>query len=259
MSKEKRKTVGLALGSGGARGLAHIGVLKVFERHQIPVDYIAGSSMGSLIGSLFASGIEPAMLEKLALNLKRKYWLDFTVPGMGFVNGEKIKEIIRLLTKNQCIEDLNIPLAIVATDIEARERVIFKKDSIADAVRASISIPGIFVPERLDGKLLIDGGVIERVPISVVKEMGADVVIAVDVVQSNQYNVRISTIFDVIAQTIDVMEQEIFRHRKSHADIMICPNVGKYSVTSFTNIDEIILEGERAAEEQIEHIKKWLG
>ncbi|MBO8171079.1 MAG: patatin-like phospholipase family protein [Bacillaceae bacterium] len=249
--------VGLALGSGGARGLAHIGVLKVLERHQIPVHMMAGSSMGSLIGAFYACGLDPDMLEKLALNLKRKHWMDVTVPGMGFINGNKIKDMIRMLTRGKNIEDLDIPFAVVATDIESRERVVFRRGPIADAVRASISIPGIFVPERIDGRLLVDGGVIDRVPISVVKDMGADIVLAVDVAM-NTATFKISTIFDVIAQTIDVMEQEIFRHRVADADVMIRPDVGNYSATSYTNLDKIIDEGERAAESVIDQIKEHI-
>src|SRR5690606_27703270 len=138
------------------------------------------------------------------------YWLDYTVPKMGFVTGEKIKEMVRILTHGKHIEQLNIPLAIVATDLEKGERVVFTQGPVAQAVRASISIPGIFVPEEVDGKLLVDGGVIDRVPITVAKDLGADVVIGVDVGMIAT-ETKLTSIFDVIAQTIQVMEREIFR------------------------------------------------
>ncbi|MCF6095042.1 patatin-like phospholipase family protein [Microaerobacter geothermalis] len=254
--------IGLALGAGGARGFAHIGVLKVLLDHQIPIDFIAGSSIGSLVAVLYANDLDLKMLEKLAVHLKRKHWLDLTVPKMGFVQGEKIKELIRLLTHGKHIEDLSIPISVVATDLENGERVIFDKGSIERAVRASISIPGIFVPERVDGRLLVDGGVIDRVPITVAKDMGADLVIAVDVGPS-EAKMGIESIFDVISRTIDIMGMEIFRTHILNADFLIRPEVGSYSSTDFNHIQEIISLGEVAALETVESIKEridqWKG
>jgi len=254
----KKPTVGLALGSGGARGFAHIGVLKVFEAHGIQCDLLAGSSMGSLIAALYANGIEPHMMEKLAMNLKRKHWLDVIVPNLGFVAGDKIKQLIRLLTHGKKIEELDKELAIVATDIETGERVVFREGPVDQAVRASISIPGIFVPERVGDRLLVDGGVIDRVPITVVREMGADIVIAIDVAQFDT-KMKVASIFDVIAQTIDVMEREILRHRMLSANLVIRPNVGHYSSISYNGIEEIIAEGERTALEHVDEIKQLIG
>jgi NTE family protein len=249
-----RPKIGLALGSGGARGMAHIGVIKVLEEERIPIDYVVGSSMGSLIGAFYAIGMKPEMMVKLAVNLKRKYWIDFTVPKMGFVAGEKVKEMVRILTHGKNIEELPIPLSIVATDIIKGERVVFTEGPISQAVRASISIPGIFVPEMFEGKLLVDGGVIDRVPITVARDMGADLVIGVDV-GVKTYNVKVGSIFDVIAQTIEVMEKEIFKHRIVEADVMIGPMVDEYSATAFTQIEELIEAGEKAAKMAIAEIK----
>ncbi|USG67730.1 patatin-like phospholipase family protein [Brevibacillus ruminantium] len=257
MEKKKKPTIGLALGSGGARGFAHIGVLKVFKAHGIEVDMLAGSSMGSLIGAVYANGIDPEMLEKLALNLKRKHWLDLTVPSLGFVTGEKIKQLVRLLTHGKLIEELEKELAIVATDIETGERVVFRSGPVDQAVRASISIPGIFVPERIGDRLLVDGGVIDRVPITVIRDMGADLVIAVDVALFDT-PMKVTSIFDVIAQTIDVMEREILRHRILAADLVIRPDVGHYSSIAYTGVEEIIALGEQAALQHIEYIQKMI-
>ncbi|UFJ42066.1 patatin-like phospholipase family protein [Brevibacillus humidisoli] len=257
MEAKQRPKVGLALGAGGARGLAHIGVLKAFEDRHVPVDFVAGSSMGSFIGALYANGIQPHMMEKLALHLKRKHWLDITVPNLGFVAGEKVKQLIQLLTHGKKIEELKIPLAVVATDIETGERVVFREGPIDQAVRASISIPGIFVPERVGDRLLVDGGVIDRVPITVAREMGADIVIAVDVAQFD-VKIEVNSIFDVIAQTIDVMEREILRHRMLSADMVIRPNVGHYSSIAYSGVAEIIAEGERMALEHVEQIKQLM-
>lgn len=252
-----RPKVGLALGSGGARGLAHIGVIKVLKENHIPIDYIAGSSMGSLIGAVVANNNDIYMIEKLAINLKRKHWLDLTVPKLGFVTGDKIKDLIRILTHGKNIEELAIPLGIVATDVENGEKVVFREGPVAEAVRASISIPGIFVPERINDRLLVDGGVIERVPVNTIKEMGADIVIAVDVgLQDAKMNV--TSIIDVISQSIDIMEREIYRQKILAADYVIRPNVGHISSISFTNVEEIINEGYRKATESIEEIKELI-
>lgn len=257
VATKRKPLVGLALGSGGARGFAHIGVLKVLEAHGIKIDLLAGSSMGSLIAAVYANGIAPYMMGKLAMNLRRKHLVDLTVPSMGFVTGDKIKQLIQLLTHGKRIEELQIPLAIVATDIEIGERVVFREGPVDQAVRASISIPGIFVPERVDGRLLVDGGVIDRVPVTVLRDMGADIVIAVDVAQLDT-SMKISSIFDVIVQTIDVMEREIFRSRILTADLVIRPDVGHYSSIAYSGVEEIIDRGESAATEHIERILEMI-
>jgi NTE family protein len=252
--------IGLALGSGGARGFAHLGVIKVLSEQNIPINLIAGSSMGALVASFYATGHPIDRLYKLAIAFKRKYYLDFTVPKMGFIAGNRVKELVKVFTQGKNIEELNIPLAIVATDLVNGEKVVFKKGPIADAVRASISIPGIFIPEKMDGRLLVDGGVIDRVPVSVVREMGADIIIAVDV-SHVKVNEEITSIFDVILQSIDIMQDELVKHREIASDIMIRPHVENYSSRAFTNIEEIIKIGEEEAElllpTILEFIEKW--
>ena len=244
--------IGLALGSGGARGFAHLGVLKVLRDEGIPIDFIAGSSMGALVGCFYASGLSIERMVQFALAFKRKYYLDFTVPKMGFISGNRLKELIRLFTHRKTFEELDIPVAVVATDLNEGKKVIFKEGSVADAVKASISIPGIFVPEKIDGKLLVDGGVIDRVPVSVVKEMGADIVIAVDVSHVKR-NEDITSIYDVIMQSLDIMQDELVHHREIASDVMIRPHVEQYSSRAFTNIKEIIDIGEQ---ETLKHIVK---
>ncbi|WP_028782668.1 patatin-like phospholipase family protein [Thalassobacillus devorans] len=253
----KRPTIGLALGSGGARGFAHLGVLKALHDHHIPVDLIAGSSMGALVGSFYAAGQKIEDLYKLAATFKRKYYLDFTVPKMGFIQGKRIKEYIRLFTYHKNIEDFVIPMGVVATDLFAGTKRVFMTGNASDAVRASISIPGIFVPEKLDGRLYIDGGVIDRVPASVAKEMGADLVVAVDCAQFSG-DADINSIYDVITQSIDIMQDELVTHLGVSADVMIQPDVSRFSTRAFTDIKEIIEEGEKAATAQISNIKGLL-
>ncbi|CAG9619827.1 patatin-like phospholipase family protein [Sutcliffiella rhizosphaerae] len=253
----KEPKIGVALGSGGARGFAHLGALKVLREENIPVDLIAGSSMGALVGSFYAMGHDMERLYKIATAFKRKYYLDFTVPKMGFVNGNRVKELIRMFTQNKNIEDLDIPLSIVTTDLEKAEKVILTHGPISEAVRASISIPGIFVPEKLNGRLLVDGGVVDRVPVSVARDMGADIIIAIDVSQVKT-NEPVDSIFDVILQTIDIMQNELVKKSELEADIMIRPPVAHYSSRAFTNIEEIIRIGENATRLQIPLIRKSL-
>ncbi len=249
--------IGLALGSGGARGFAHLGVIKVLKEAGISIDMIAGSSMGALVGSFYAAGSDIERLYRLSKAFKRKYYLDFTVPKMGFVAGKKVKELIRVFTYNKRIEELDIPLAIVATDIKKGEKVVFQSGPIADAVRASISIPGIFVPEKIGDRLLVDGGVIDRVPVSVVRSMGADLVIAVDV-SNVKKEIEITSIYDVIMQSLDILQMELTESRKLSSDVMIRPHVENYNSKSFTNINEIITIGEEEARLNIDKIKQCI-
>ncbi|BCJ85138.1 patatin-like phospholipase family protein [Effusibacillus dendaii] len=254
--------IGLALGAGGARGFAHVGVLQVFEENGIPVDALAGSSMGSLVAAFYASGMETKYMEMLAVNLKRKHWIDFTIPKIGFVSGNKITEMLKLLTKGMHIENARIPLAIVATDIEKGERVIFHEGPMYQAVRASISIPGVFVPYPYRDRLLVDGGVIDRVPITPCRELGVDLVIAVDVGLYDQ-ELQVKSIFDVFFQSIEIMEREILKTRILDASHVIRPDVGHISSTAFTQIEECIERGRQAALEAVEPIRqlieKWKG
>ncbi|MEH7502445.1 patatin-like phospholipase family protein [Neobacillus drentensis] len=254
--------IGLALGSGGARGFAHLGVIKALIDAGIPIHLIAGSSMGALVASFYGAGIDMDRLYKLSTAFKRKYFLDFTVPKMGFISGKKVKEFIKVFTHGKNIEELSIPIGIVATDLLTGEKVVFQTGSVADAVRASISIPGIFVPEKYNGRILVDGGVSDRVPVSVAKEMGADIVIAVDVSRVKR-NAEITSIYDVIMQSIDIMQAEIINNREIAASVMIRPPVEIYSSRAFTNIDEIINLGEEEAKKHIKQIQtvieQWKG
>lgn len=252
-----RPKIGLALGSGGARGFAHLGVIKVLKEAGIPIDMVAGSSMGALVACFYGAGLDIERLYKISSAFKRKYYLDFTVPKMGFIAGKRVKDLIRMFTHGKNIEELDIPIGIVATDLMTGEKVVFTKGSIADAVRASISIPGIFVPEKLNGRLLVDGGVVDRVPVSVVKDMGADLVIAVDV-SHVKTNSEVTSIFDVIMQSLDIMQMELVNHRVIASDVIIRPRVDKYSSRAFTNIEEIISIGEEEARNQIDKIKDMI-
>ena len=181
--KKKGLKIGLALGGGSARGLAHIGVIQVLQAYGIPIDIIAGTSIGSLVGSLYAAGDSIENMEKAVLLLNKRKMLslmDFTIPRSGLIRGNRIeKMLIDWGLEDKTFDELNIPFAAVATDIESGERVILHQGKVADAVRASISIPGIFIPVKYDDRYLVDGGVVDPVPVDLAKKMGADIIIAV--------------------------------------------------------------------------------
>lgn len=249
--------IALALGSGGARGFAHVGVLKVLQEEGIPIDMIAGSSIGALVGSVYSSGRDIGRMYRLARYFKRKYYLDFQIQKMGIIAGDRIKELIGLICNHRNIEDLDIPVAIVATDLLTGEKVVFASGDIATAVRASISIPGIFVPERFNDKLLVDGGLIERIPVAIAKNMGADIVIGVDVSAIKKFP-KIKTLYDVIWQSIDILQYESIQSRELASDVMLMPKVMEYDSKSFTQLEDIMRAGEEETREKIEIIKQCI-
>jgi NTE family protein len=252
-----RPKIGIALSAGAARGFAHLGVLRILQEENIPIDYIAGSSMGSFIGALYANGLDLDMVEQLAIHLDRKSWVDMMLPGLGFISGKKVQELTRLLTHQKNLEDLAIPLAVVTTDLLTGESVVFQTGPIADAVRASISVPGVFEPVPYGDKLLVDGGVADRLPIAVVQKMGADFVIAVDVL-SQAKEVQVSSAIDVIAQAITIMERQILSTQIITADFTILPEVGDISPTAFQRAEECIRRGEEAIRPRIAQLKEKL-
>lgn len=249
--------VGLALGAGAARGLAHLGVLKVFERHGIIPSFIAGSSMGALIGGLYACGIKPDYLVSFANELSVKSWLDLTLPRSGFISGHRVEALIKMLSKDRSFEEVPISFAAVATDIEQGEPVILKSGKLAPAIHASLSIPVIFKPVTIEGKLLVDGGVVDQVPVSVVANMGADIIVAVDVNRYTCYQ-PIKNVFDIMFQTLDIIAKKILSPSLINAHILIQPKVGHIGRSHFYRVEELVEEGERAAEESISMLKTLL-
>ena len=180
--KWKSGRIGLALGGGSARGWAHIGVIKALTEAGIHIDYVAGTSIGAVVGSVYASG-RIATLEDVALQLDWKKvvnLLDIVFPKSGIIDGNKITEFIREQVKTKTIEELPLPFAAVSTDLATGREVVIREGDIIEAVRASVSVPGVFTPISRAGLFLLDGGLVNPVPVSVVREMGADFVIAVD-------------------------------------------------------------------------------
>lgn len=248
-----RPMVGVALGSGGARGFAHVGVLKALEQHHVPIDVVSGSSMGALVAAFYATGMRPSFMEQLAVTLRWRHWVDLTVPKMGMISGEKVQQLIHLLTRGLPVDRAEKPLAIVATDLLAKERYVFRTEPIADAVRASVAIPGVFVPFVKDGRVYVDGGVVDRVPIEAARDLGADIVIGVDV-SSRQRERPPQGIVDVILQTLDLMQDEVYKTRAKTADIYVEPDLSSVGSSQFHKANEAIELGYQAAVNSMEQI-----
>ncbi|HHY47510.1 MAG TPA: patatin family protein [Firmicutes bacterium] len=252
--------VGIALSAGSARGIAHIGVLKVLTEAGVPIDCIAGTSAGAVIGGIYAATLNLNLMERLACHIKWDILVDLCVPRLGLVSGEKIKEFLRLLTHDKTFAELAIPFAAVACDLEEGTEVVLREGPVAEAIRASISIPGIAVPVRLGGRLLVDGAVLNRVPVNAVRAMGADYVIACNLTgRAGRARVRVENIFDVITTAIELMEMEILKGKIVEADIVISPDVGDIGPTRLDMAPELIKRGEEATREALPRILEEIG
>ncbi|MDR1616378.1 MAG: patatin-like phospholipase family protein [Syntrophomonadaceae bacterium] len=255
---ENRPKIGVALGSGSARGLAHIGVLQVLTENSIPVDLIAGCSMGAMVGGIYATGADMKMLGKMAENIDAKMFFDISYPRMGFIAGEKVKKLLSLLTKNKNFEDLDIPFYAVATDLISGQRVVLNEGSVMEAIRASISIPGVFQPVKKDGMVLVDGAVTDLLPIEVAKSHGADIIIAVEVNYTHSKETEINSILDVLMTSLDIMQRVQFDLVEPKADILLKPKVGHFAPWDFGSVKQLIDLGRAETEPYIMKIKEML-
>ncbi|MFI5350826.1 MAG: patatin-like phospholipase family protein [Elusimicrobiota bacterium] len=283
--------VGLALGTGAALGHATIGVLKVFKREGIPVDMIAGTSMGSLIAGCYAAGYEPEEIEQMAIRIDKSwvyenlFW-DLTVMRSGIFQGETLLRFIRTYMGSREFSDMDIPFACVAADIETGEEVVLKSGRVAEAIRSSCGLPIIFVPFHLNGRYLVDGGLVNPVPTRVLADLGADILIAVNLTMpagdrphshSGAYAQKPARarpvsleslrdaatpqllknphIFDVFFNMIYTMEYEVAQSRLEMAHVVLHPDLKGFSWTELHRAQEIIRAGERAAEEALPRIK----
>lgn len=250
--------VALVLGAGSARGLAHIGVLQVLLEHEIPFDLIVGSSMGAMVGAIYACGADIYMLDKMVEYMNTRILFDVGVPRLGFIAGNRVTEFLNLLTKKKSFDDLNMPVAVVATDLISGQRVIITEGQVTEAVRASISLPGIFAPVQKDGMVLVDGAVSDRLPVEVAHELGADLVLAVDVTFGPGRKTTINNTMDVILTSLDIMSKHHFDTVLTGADILIQPEVGQISPKEFDRSREAIDMGRIATEAKIDEIRNLI-
>lgn len=247
----------LVLGGGGARGFAHIGVLQVLKEAGIKVSGIVGTSMGALIGSTYAAGTDLYYLGQLVEYFHWEDLIDFHLPTLGLIDGSKVKAVIDLLTKGKSFEELPIEFWAVATDLFTGEEVVFKNGPLASAVRASISIPGVFTPVNLDGRTLVDGGVVAGVPVSVARQLNGDITVAVNVgFDHTQHEVR--NIFDVMAKVLDIMGNALDSRQILQADLIITPQLGSIGTLHFYKAKECLEIGRKAAEQIVPDLKKQI-
>jgi NTE family protein len=251
--------IALVLGGGAARGFAHVGVIRVLEKEKIPIDMIIGTSVGSLVGAIYASERDSFQLEWIAFKIREEDIFDFSIISskMGPVQGKKLEEFIGTTLKVKNLEDLKLPLYPVATDLYTGRTIVLEKGSIARAVRASSSIPGIFVPVKFSDMMLVDGGVTNNLPIEIARQKGADIVIAVNVSQDVK-PIQINSVIDVILQSVDIMGKELLSYKKQGADVLIEPRVGEIGMLDFTQKKKCIEEGMKAARAALPSIKQRL-
>lgn len=249
--------VALVLGAGASKGFAHIGVLKVLESNGIPIHMIIGTSAGSFVGSLYAYGFNAFQLQKMSFSIEEGDIIDLTIPDNGFIKGEKLQEYINNTIKNTPIERLKIPFYAVATDIQTGQEIVFGKGNTGTAVRASCSIPGIFMPVKIDNRIYVDGGVVSPVAVDAARSLGADVVIAVDI-SSDADRKQPEGIIETILQSINIMYSKLASIQESRADVVIKPRVGYISSNDFSKRHDAVLEGEKAATEALPAIQNIL-
>lgn len=270
---KKRKKVGVALSGGGSKGIAHIGVLKVLEDYGIPIDFISGTSIGSVIGSLYCAGYTTNQLEELFTGDTREWknLFDYTFPKHGLIKGKKIEKFLEEELKDIQFKDLKIPLYITSFDIIEKQEIIFNKGSVSKAVRASISIPGMIVPVENNNRVLVDGGVIDPIPTEVLKKAGADIVIAVNVNErkikkpkfdravDKKRKRKIPGIWEIASKSFKVMAYEIYQYdlTKKGIDFVINISLKNKDMMKFSKKAnrKAIKEGETAAKKSLDEIK----
>jgi NTE family protein len=254
----KLPKVGLALGGGFARGLAHIGVLRVLEEEKVPIDFIAGTSVGSVIGAAYASGICGKELEEVAAIVRFKDFSRWTFSRFGLFSNDKMATFLRKVLRCKTFEELRIPLAIAATDIITGEPAVFTKGELVDPVRASCAYPGMFQPVRIEGRLLVDGLLAHAVPALPLRDMGAERVISVYLAAHWVKPGGPRHVFDVIGQCFSIAQARMCGPWQTASDVIITPEIGEFAYDDFVRARELIRAGETAARAALPQIRQWL-
>jgi NTE family protein len=257
----KPPVVALVLGSGAARGFAHIGVIKALEAQGIRPNVVLGSSAGSVIAALYASGYSGLELNRIGLNLDEAALADWAYPFAGrfggLIKGDALQSMVNREVQNRPIEQMTMPLGIVATDLQSGKGILFRRGDTGLAVRASCAVPGIFQPAVIQGREYVDGGLVAPVPVRYAQEMGANFVIAVNI-SSDTSSFNASGTLGLLQQTISIMQQNINQYELARADIVITPQLKQMGSTDFRARNAAILAGELAAQEKITEIKEKL-
>src|SRR3989338_9192073 len=247
--------IALVLGGGAVRGFAHIGVIKVLEAQGIVPDMVVGTSAGSVVGVLYAAGYSGFELQKIAFRLDEDTVGDWIIPDRGFIKGEALQNYVNKAVQNRPIEKLCKPFAAGATDLHSGEMVVFRRGNAGQAVRASSSVPGVFQTVTISGHDYVDGGLSSPVPVKVARDLGADVVIAVDISAKPKY-AKIEGFTDILLQTFAIMGQSISARELADADVVIRPETGSFGSGDFTRKHQAILEGEKAAQALLSLIRQ---
>ncbi|MHB9019839.1 MAG: patatin-like phospholipase family protein [Minisyncoccota bacterium] len=259
MIRSKRPKIGLALGSGGSKGLAHIGIIKVLEKNNIPIDFIAGSSIGAMVGGFYATGLNIKRIEEIALDTSWRDLISLIDPHLkqGLIGGEKVKTFIDKYINGKQFKDCKIPFIAVATDLKTGDIVVLNKGDLSSAIRASISIPLVFKPIELNNRVLVDGGLSAPVPVEIVRKMGADLVIAVNLDKHYHDGDWKPGWYDVMNDSLSILRHHLATSNVSTADMAIDVNIDTYWY-QFTNGQDKISAGEKAMEKTLPQLKELI-
>lgn len=243
--------IGVALGGGSARGFAHIGVLKALEQAGVKPEVIVGTSAGSLVGAFYAAGFTPWQIEEVALRIREVDVADFASANKrGMLAGDALWRVVNDFLKGARIEQLKMRYAAVTTDLKTGDLQVLRQGPVADAVRASCSIPGVFVPREMGGRELVDGGLVSPLPVKVTRQLGCDMVLAVDVAARPRRS-EFSGLYEVILQSFEIMGRALADQESATADLVIRPDTGLYASSDFTVRKEMIQVGYEAMQRQM--------
>jgi NTE family protein len=257
-SSPRRPTLGLALGGGFARGISHIGVLKVLEEENIPVEYVAGTSVGAIIGAAYCGGMTAAEMAEMGRALRLADFARLTLSRYGFYDTDRMVRFFARVLKKQTFEELTIPLAITATEFRTGEAVVFTKGALADPIRASCAYPGMFLPVEIDGRSYIDGMLAYAVPTTPLRGMGADCVIGV-YLSARWHNARPPRhVFEVIGQCFSIAQAKLSDSWKKDANLVIEPDVSGFSYDCFERTPQLIAAGEAAMRAALPQVRAML-
>jgi NTE family protein len=248
----------LALGGGFARGLAHIGVLKVLEEEKIPINFIAGTSVGALIGAVYASGVRPQVMEEFAGQIRFRDFARWTVSRLGFASNDRMAGMLERFLKVKTFEELRVPMGVIATDFVTGEPVVFRSGELIGPIRASCAYPGMFLPVTLNGRLMVDGMLAYSVPTTPLRQMGAGRVLAV-YLKAHWVNASPPrSVFDVIGQCFSIAQTKASSLWQADADVVMEPEVQGFPYDAFDRAPILVRAGELAARRALPRIRQWL-
>ena len=257
-AESKPAAIGIALGGGFARGIAHVGVLKVLEEEGIPVKFIAGTSVGALIGAAYCSGLSIAELEEVARKVRFATFARWTLSRYGFATNDRMVSFLERILKVKTFEELRIPLGVVATEFNTGEGAVFRTGPLIGPVRASCAYPGMFLPVNVDGRCYVDGMLSHPVPASPVREMGADRVLAVHLKGAWSCKTTPRHLFDVIGQSFAIAQERMSDRWRRTADLVIEPDVAGFDFDDFKRAGELLHVGESAMRRALPAVRKWM-